>query len=303
MKWLKKYWFKLLNIIIIIVLAIYVSSVAIKRAKDYEIYKEPEIETKIYTVWHIETFEGGGVPRINYLKKIARSIEKENDGILFMIKEIDADNLADELESSIPDIISFGFGMGSIVLPHLIDFENSYDIRDELLISGGFNNKFYALPYIASGYAVITHGVLNDNFHCGTTGYTKPENLFSTLNINISVIETQYEAYKSFVYDENTCLLGTGRDVYRVNNLNKIGRANASITPIDSYTDLIQYIGVSKSDKYIDNFVSELISNENQMELNKYSLYSVKYNKIYSDGIYSDMENAIFNCTIPNVFG
>lgn len=302
MKWLKKNWFKVLNVVLISILAIYVLAVAIKKTKDYEIYKEPEIETKIYTVWHVETFEGGSAPRINFLKKVARKIESENDGILFMIKEIDADDLSIEIENTIPDIISFGYGVGKIVLPYLETTENSYDIRDELLISGSFNNQFYALPYIASGYAIITHGTLSKNFHCGTTGYTNPENLYSSLNINVSIEETQYEAYKSFVYDDSVSLLGTGRDVFRINNLNKIGRANASITPVDSYTDLIQYIGIINKDLYTEEFVKILISDEYQSELNKYSLFSVKYDKIYSEGIYSDMENAIYRCSVPNVF-
>ena len=302
MKWLKKNWFKLLNVVLILILAIYVLSVAIKKIKDDEIYKEPEINTKIYTVWHIETFEGGGIPRINLLKKVAHEIESKNDGILFMIKEINAENLSLELDNSSPDIISFGYGVGSIILPYLTASEYSYDIRDELIISGSFNNSIYALPYIASGYSIITHGVLNENFHCGTTGYTKPENLYSILDINIIKKETQYEAYKSFIYDNNSCLLGTGRDVFRVNNLNKIGRANASITPVDSYTDLIQYIGIINKDDFTQKFVSMLLSDNYQKELNKYALYSVKYGKIYSDGIYSDMENAIFKCSIPNVF-
>ncbi len=302
MKWLKKNWFKVLNVVLISILAIYVLAVAIKKTKDYEIYKEPEIETKIYTVWHVETFEGGSAPRINLLKKVARKIESENDGILFMIKEIDADDLSINLENSTPDIISFGYGVGKIVLPYLQANENSYDIRDELLLSGSFNNQFYALPYIASGYAIITHGTLSKNFHCGTTGYTNPENLYSSLNINVSIEESQYEAYKSFVYDDSVSLLGTGRDVFRINNLNKIGRANASITPVDSYTDLIQYIGIINKDLYTEEFVKILISDEYQSELNKYSLFSVKYDKIYSEGIYSDMENAIYRCSVPNVF-
>ena len=302
MKWLKKNWFKVLNVVLISILAIYVLAVAIKKTKDYEIYKEPEIETKIYTVCHVETFEGGSAPRINLLKKVARKIESENDGILFMIKEIDADDLSINLENSTPDIISFGYGVGKIVLPYLQANENSYDIRDELLLSGSFNNQFYALPYIASGYAIITHGTLSKNFHCGTTGYTNPENLYSSLNINVSIEESQYEAYKSFVYDDSVSLLGTGRDVFRINNLNKIGRANASITPVDSYIDLIQYIGIINKDLYTEEFVKILISDEYQSELNKYSLFSVKYDKIYSEGIYSDMENAIYRCSVPNVF-
>ena len=143
---------------------------------------------------------------------------------------------------------------------------------------------------------------MSKNFHCGTTGYTKPENLYSSLNINVSIEESQYEAYKSFVYDDSVSLLGTGRDVFRINNLNKIGRANASITPVDSYTDLIQYLGIINKDLYTEEFVKILVSDEYQSELNKYSLFSVKYDKIYSEGIYSDMENAIYRCSVPNVF-
>lgn len=302
MKLIKKYWFKAFCIVIIVLLSVYVCGFAIKKALDHEIYKQPTVETKIYTVWHIETFEGGGKSRIDYLKKIARSLEKENDGVLFMIRQISPEKLETELMSSMPDIVSFGFGLGKVLLPNLINFEGTYDVRDDLIKSGTFNNKLYAIPYIVSGYALITHGVDTDDFHCGTTNYTKPSMVYASLNKTISKTETQYEAYKTFVNNKNTILLGTGRDVFRVNNLNNIGRTNARITPVDSYTDLIQYIGKTKTDENIEMFISEVFSDENQNSLVDYSLFSSKHTKLYHSGIYNNMENAILTCEIANVF-
>lgn len=302
MKWIRIHWFKILSVVLILILGIYILSVGIKRARNHEIYKEPSPDTKIYTVWHVETFEGGGKSRLDYLKSVARSIEKDNPGVLFFIKQIDANNLNNELASSVPDIISFGYGVGKIVLPYLCSFDSTFNIRDELIESASFNNKLYALPFIVSGYAMITHGELTENLHCGTTGFTSPETIYNGYQLSLAEVESQYEAYKDFVYNTDVTLLGTGRDVFRVNNLNKIGRANAIITPIDSYTDLIQYIGVTKVDENIIAFYSSLLSDERQHALSEYSLFSSKYDKIYFSGIYSDMEDAIFSCTIPNVF-
>ena len=302
--YIKAHYLKLISFCFIIFVLIYVPIVAINKARDYEIYKEPEIETKIYTIWNIETFEGGGKARVDYLKNVVRTMEKTHDGLLFMVKTIQPERLESELGEASPDIISFGFGVGDIVLNKLIAFDKTYDIRDELIESGSFSSKVYALPYIVSGYAMITHNENQneDNFHVGVSQYVKPQTIYSELNLTPTETQTSFEAYKSFVYDKSVSLLGTGRDVFRVNNLNELGRTNATITPISTYTDLIQYIGITKSDDVIQEFLSLLFSDENQFSLVNYSLFSAKYTKIYSQGIYNDMENAIYNCSIARVF-
>lgn len=282
-------------------MCLYTPLVAISRARDYEIYSKPSIESKIYTIWHIETFEGGSKARVNYLKNIARSLEKQNDGILFYIKSINPNDLTAEIEVSTPDIISFGTGVGASVLPKLEQLDETYNVRDELVASGTFNNKVYAIPYIASGYAMITHGILTDNVHAGNE-YVNIEPILNKIQCTLAEQESGYEAYKDFVYNKNVTLIGTGRDVFRVDNLNQTGRTNASITPIDYYSDLMQYIGLCKVDEMTQEFVSRVLDDTNQMTLRDYHLYSTKYNKIYTDGIYNDMENAIMNCYVPNVF-
>lgn len=301
MKTLKKHWIKIIGIFLIVFILIYVPCFAIKSARDYEIYKEPQLNTRIYSVYHVETFEGGGKARIQFLNSIARVLEKENSGNLFMIKSINPKDLDSILSKQVPDIISFGHGVGKIVLPYLTNNTKTFSIQENMLNSGMFNNKIYAYPYIASGYAYFTHGVKSDKYLVGHSDFVHPEN---TLNSAQSAIkeESSYEAYKKFIYDKKSNLLGTARDLFRVNNLNDIGRLNASITPLDSFTDLIQYIGITNHDILIEKFVEMSLSSEYQNKLTEYSLFSVLNNKIYSSGIYNDMENAIFNCKIARVF-
>ena len=298
----KKYWFKVLSIVLIFAISFYVLAFGIRKATNYEILKGDDKQQTIYTVWHVETFEGGGKARIDYLKTIARDMEKQDNQVLFMIKAVAAEKLADELKASKPDIISFGFGVGKIVLPNLSAQENSFEIRDELIESGSFNKKFYAVPYIVSGYAMFNHSIQADEFHVGTNTYIKPQNIYSSLNLHPKENESQYEAYKDFVYNKNVQLLGTGRDLFRVNNLNNIGRTNAIISPINSYTDLIQYLGIINSNETTQKFISLALSDTYQNSLSQYSLFSSKYNKLYHDGIYNDMEDAIMSCKIPNCF-
>ncbi len=276
--------------------------VAIKKAKDNEIYKEPVVDTKIYTVWHIETFEGGGKSRLSFLNKIARQIEKENAGVLIMVKSIEPENLESELIENEPDIVSFGFGVGKVLLPKLQEINSTFDVRDGLVESGSFNNKIFALPYIVSGYAMFSQGGENLNFYCGENGYINPSNIYSNLGLKTDEKQSQYEAYKKFIYNNKSTLLGSARDVFRINNLNNIGRISASISPVDSYTDLIQYLGLTKIDQITEKFLSLTLDDEHQRSLIDYSLFSSKFYKIYSSGIYNDMENALISAVTPNVF-
>ena len=154
-----------------------------------------------------------------------------------------------------------------------------------------------AIPYISSGYAKFSHGGEISEWIYGKTEFTSPN-----LAGNEKECFGQYEAYKEFIYNKKTALIGTARDVFRVFNLNNVGRLTASITPIADYTDLIQYCGITKKDDYTILFLEKLLCAETQVKLTDYSLFSVKHNKIYSSGIYSDMEDAILSATTPNVF-
>ena len=298
---LKKHWFKVLSVILIFVISLYVVTFAIKKTMNYGFINNEEKQQTVYTIWHVETFEGGSKARINYLKSIARDMEKQDNTTLFMIKSVSPNSLESALENSLPDIISFGFGVGDIVLPHLSPQNSTFNVRDELISSGSFNQKFYAVPYIIGGYALFYHSIEASRFYAGSNNYIKPNNIYSSLE-KTPEEHDQFDAYKKFIYDKNSKLLGSTRDLFRVNNLNNIGRTNAIITPVDSYTDLVQYMGIINMDQNTRKFLTLALDDRYQNSLADYSLFSSKYNKIYSSGIYNDMENAILNCYVPNVF-
>ena len=297
MKIVEKFWKIALSLVLIIILGIYVLFFAIKSVRNYEIYSKPNLETKIYTIWHIETFEGGGKSRLTYLKNLASSIEKDNAEILFHISTINPEKLGETLKNSTPDIVSFGFGVGKILLPHLVVQDSSYSVRDNLFESGTFTNKLYAIPYIVGGYAHFSHNANNTETIFGLNNFVAPSN-----TQNLIGYPSQYEAYKKFANDKKVNLIGTTRDLFRINNLNEIGRTNATITPLEDYTNLIQYIAATKKDEIIELFISSLMSTSYQAKLTEYSLFSSLNTKIYSQGIYSDMENALFKASVPKVF-
>ena len=149
---------------------------------------------------------------------------------------------------------------------------------------------------------MFSHSNTTSEFHCGENDYIQPNNIYNNLNLSPIKKETQYEAYKSFVNNKKTSLLGSTRDLFRINNLNNIGRTNAMITPIDTYTDLIQYLSLTKVDNITTKFINMAGSIERQTNLVDYSLFSTLYNKIYSSGIYESMEDALYTCEIPNAF-
>ena len=291
---------KFLILFLAILLGFYVCFFGVSQAKKYEIYNKETAETKIYSILHTETFEGGGKSRILYIKNIARAIEKKHDGVLFMFKQIEPNNLEKELNSNHYDLISFGYGVGNQIIPHLLPLTKTYNVRDELIESGQFSNKIYALPFIVSGYAKIFHNTDYSNVIYGSNLFTNPEK--TGLDEPLTEIVGQYEAYKNFINNKDFALLGTARDVFRVNNLNSLGRTNAMMSAVTGYSDLIQYIGICSQDNIIEEFLTSIFSEKNQLNLVEYSLFSSLYNKLYFSGIYNDMENAILSSAIPRVF-
>ena len=298
---IKKSWLKIISVMLILAISFYVLMFGIKKVKTYEILKGQAKQQTIHTIWHIETFEGGSKARINYIKDVCREIENKNDGVLFMVFSVLPQELENRLQQETPDIVSFGFGVGKTLLPHLKELDDAYEVRDELYNSAKFANSLMCVPYISSGYAKFTHSTNTETYCYGQNAYVSPLPAIENA-LNATAETTQYEAYKRFVYNKKTALIGTARDVFRVTNLNNIGRTNAVITPLNTYTDLIQYCGITIKDNTTGKFLKILLSNKQQKKLVDYSLFGVKNNKLYTTNIYNDMENAIFKARVPNVF-
>ena len=295
---------KIINISLIVFFIAFSLLFCINKFANTPLISGNDNKLTVYEWWHIESFEGGGANRHNYLKQLALSYEKQNPTTLFMVNLVDADQLEDALSKHSPHLISFSEQVATIVLPHLIEFDNEYNIRDNYLQSATYNGKLMALPFIASGYCYFTKTnstsdlklyTANNNLHSATP-------LISNQTINSNQTLSSYECYTKFVNNQNIKLLGTARDLFRIKNLENLGRFSVNYEPVSSFTDLVQYIGATTSNKQISKFVNYIMSDENQYKLSALSLFSTKHLKLYSDPIYSSMEQALANCYVPNIF-
>jgi len=82
-----------------------------KLRENYE-YTEPQEYKGIITIWQIDGFEGGAGSRKQFLLKVAREFEKENDGVLVMVMDQTLKGATENIKSGkIPDIISYSNGL------------------------------------------------------------------------------------------------------------------------------------------------------------------------------------------------
>lgn len=270
------------------------------------LFENEKKDIEIYTIYHIETFEGGAKSRLSYLKNIAREFEKENSNVFFYIKNVLPENLQEEINLSTPDLISFGFGVGNTVFNELKPLSSEYQINENYIKSAYYNGKLMCAPYISSGYVYFTNQEeFNfDKLYCGNNQYTHPEKVYSkkTSKINNGKTMSSYEVYQKFAYKQINNMLGTARDLYRIENLNSTGRLT-SISQVETeYTDLIQYMGIVNKNSCTLKFLDYLLKNENQSKLKDYGLFSTKNLTLYSSKTYQELEMALANIFVPNVF-
>ncbi len=255
----------------------------------------------IITVWHVDTFEGGSGSRKAFLLKIARNFEKVNNGVLvFVISHTPLSVQENFIKGSYPDIISYGAG---------VEVENVISLPIENYASGGIvAEKNLAIPWCRGGYFLIKNNEFNiknvNKNVClvSNAEYTLPILSILDKNYNFNLkINTQYNAYSSFVNGEGEYLLGTQRDIVRLNNRG----FNYSATPLSEFNDLYQYVSVTstnseKIEKSID-FINYLLSKESQQKLNEIDMFSCFYNVEYADEKMSQMQQ-INNFNTISVF-
>lgn len=258
---------------------------------------------QIYEWWHIESFEGGGANRQNYLNQLALNYEKENPTILFMVKSIESDQLEKALTQSKPHLISFSEQVAKIVLPHLKEFTNEYNIQNNFLESATLNGKLMALPFIASGYCYFTkNNSQNLNLFTANNNLHNALSLTSGEIVNNNQTLSSYECYTKFVNSNNIKLLGTARDLFRIKNLESLGRFNINYEPVSTFTDLVQYLGKTVDNKDITKFIDFIMSDINQHKLTNLNLFSTKQLNLYTEPTYSIMEKSLSTCYVPNIF-
>ncbi|MBQ3502910.1 MAG: hypothetical protein IJA72_04545, partial [Clostridia bacterium] len=174
---------------------------------------------QVYEWWHIESFEGGGKNRQNYLNTLALEYEKIKPSTLFIIKSIEPDQLESALKQNNPHLISFSEQVAQIVLPYLKPFNKEYDIQDNFLESSKYNGNLMAIPFIASGYCYFTKtNSTNPQLYTANNNSHNALSLVDSPSINNGETLSSYQCYTKFVNSDNIKLLGTARDLFRIKN-------------------------------------------------------------------------------------
>ena len=260
-------------------------------------------------LWEIDTFEGGTNSRSKFLENTAVMFEQKNSGVYIIVRNLSLPQAILMLQQdAIPDLVSFGVGVGDYIKAYIKELNISTSIRKSVLNSAKLNNKLLALPWCMGGYVWCSFNDIN-NLKESKVGVAVENNIPpKTENKSIIRYNTQYDAYKDFLSNNYDVLLGSQRDYFRLNNkvsLGAIEKCNFKFN--NSYTDLVQYIAITTTNlnniSPCQNFIRFLLEDNIQKRLTNIGMFSVCEKHIYKGTNYAEFENNIMQITnILNAF-
>jgi ABC-type glycerol-3-phosphate transport system substrate-binding protein len=297
----------------------------------------PDTTPTLLDIWYIEGFEGGSVSRIGWLRARCLEYEQAHKGILMCVTSYTETQAADKLAAGEKfDLISFPTGLGSALLPHLADYDGSmYGVLDNFAAAGVADNTQIAVPYMAGAYGLFIRELDKERLNIADlaselykTSYTKKVGK-NTINMQQLVYgsgaynnplpavsfkpeaaqapKTQYEAYVAFCRNRTaTVLLGTQRDMYRLNNRMEQGNIEAlNFVPLFGHNDLCQFMAISAATaKHSEakSFVEFLLSDATQHKLTTVGMFSPVYRDLYTAPWYAAVEEGYDSMKVVGTF-
>lgn len=259
-------------------------------------------EVTVLELWHIDMVEGGQNSRAKYLDGVAKIFEKENQSVFISVTTQTVTSVQENFSKGIyPDMISYSTGLEGL-LP-LID---CIDI-DCIGYGGYYQNKVYAYPWAIGGYVyIVREGVTNpSNIYASKGQFNLPLLACYLDGYDVTkVTELSPEtAYYEFLSDKNTALIGTQRDLYRLKNKN----LSIKVTPLESYTDVLQYISIFKVSKNRQNlcklFLETLSKNAPETIYKIGMLFPQDETKIADNGPIDRLLTVNYRYTLPFYYG
>ena len=242
---------------------------------------EAEGVTDIIRVWHIDTFEGGKGSRASFLSNATRRFER-NKTYLFMVVSHTVMSAATALESGeTPDMLSFG--TGGAVCPELFLPLEKYDFNYSRQ-----DGKTLAVPWCRGAYFCFTlegdfSDMTPDNTVISEGNYSMAQVASVCENIPGGKVQNSVSAYVDLLNGKYKYMLGTQRDIARFNTRG----VQFACRPVNSFSDLYQYIAILTDNAHKYNialdFISFLLSEERQKELTGIGMLS-QYYSVYDDG-------------------
>jgi hypothetical protein len=240
----------------------------------------------VLSLWHIDTFEGGKGSRKAYLLKVARDYEKTFNGVLIMVVSHTPESVIKAYEQGEnPDMISFGLG---------VKVNAPSQLSKKYISSGGvINNKVYANVWCRGGYLLISkkdekvdlQSKQIQTLVVSSTTYNQPLTALALQGYTANNIMSfdPLDAYVEFLSKKGSVLLGTQRDVIRLENRG----VECDTIELSEFNDLYQYISVtSKQQEKIDyskKFIDLLMSEKHQKNLSSIGMFSDFYKVSYQN--------------------
>ncbi len=283
---------KIIGSILLVIIS--VSSIfLIKTNYSFTIYPKKEYN-EVLSIWQIDTFSGGKGSRTSFLRNVANNFSKKHPETLFLVVNHSVESASKSIsEGKMPDIISYG-GCG-------FDFiEKFTKLKDYDIVDGNYdNNSRYAVSWCRGGYFIIKKGngqkVIIQDCQGGNVFLSL---ISDQVKVNTFEIHNEEYAYSLFLRSKDATLIGNQRNIVR---LIKAGVEFES-TPINTYSDLYQYLSVMTSDNkklvHINVFIDYLLSEEVQKKLVDIAMFSVTNVKLYNDNEhFSAFENTKIQST------
>lgn len=197
-------------------------------------------QRKYLELWHIDTFEGGTGSRRAFLEKTAALYQKRKN-VCVTVKSQTVMSAEQNFALGIyPDLISFGNGV-ELPCDMLADLEQA-DVKADI------GNRCYAAVWCMGGYVKIYRdGVKINGLILSEQPYTL-SNLACALSgesLPVKITEQSDKAIYSFYKNQDLALIGTQRDLYRLQNKGITYKTQV----LQGYNDLYQYISVLAKDE------------------------------------------------------
>lgn len=291
----------------------------------------------VIELWNIDTFEGGTASRAGWLSARAVEFEKQNLGLYVLVKSVTESELETAFKNNVyPDLISFGSGVEGLVEGQLSALSNGKFVDKNFSVQLlKFGGNVVAVPFCYSTYALFStqdrfekagaSGALLENlttsgyakkirkkersiYSCiyGGSGKTSPlsalgEKLSAKTELGVfpeSKNLTSFEAYSAFVSGKANILVGTLRDLARLENKVLAGTIGGlMVEALDCQTDMVCYLGAIKNssaleNKYAQKFIEFCLSDNVQLKVKNMGLLSPTIHNLYGDGEISKIEKA-----------
>ena len=280
-------------------------------------------------IWNIDTFESGTVSKISILNDYAKTFQKDNKGLYFIVRNVTETECGYMLASGQkPDMFSCSYGVASELADYVDVFSDSeIDLLSNFKNAGmNLNGELSGVAWCSGAYFLISTnqslekanvdtekpvslldlslslGYEKENKNYKTTVYSlgygchkyimpqvalssyndNGELSISDLSINLEESkQSSYSAYCNFIAGKSVVLLGTQRDVVRMKNREKLGKASDVIfEPLTKFTDLVQFMFLTKCEdktkrEYMEKFVRFVLEKNQQTKLLEKSLFPV----------------------------